>query len=70
MKTPVRNLLTVAMLTIGNLSHAQNLGFQHSGNVIVDEVMYSIGGGNAVSMGWETHPACVRWVSAWAGMRT
>jgi len=32
------------------LAHAQNIGFQHSGNVLVDEVMYSIGGGNAVSM--------------------
>jgi len=51
MKTPIRNLLTVAMFTLGSLSHAQNIGFQHSGNVLVDEVMYSIGGGNAVSMG-------------------
>nr|WP_243902016.1 integrating conjugative element protein [Klebsiella pneumoniae] len=31
-------------------THAQNGGFQSGGSVIGDEVMYSIGGGNAVSM--------------------
>jgi len=46
------NLLALgAWLVLSGQTYAQNIGFQHSGNVITDEVMYSIGGGNAVSMG-------------------
>ncbi|MEI7252168.1 integrating conjugative element protein [Pectobacterium versatile] len=43
--------LLVAVLALNSgLALAQNGGFQNSGAVIGDEVMYSIGGGNAVSM--------------------
>lgn len=43
--------LWVAALTLSSgLALAQDGGFQNSGTVIGDEVMYSIGGGNAVSM--------------------
>ncbi|WP_455769229.1 integrating conjugative element protein [Pectobacterium polaris] len=42
-------LVTVLALNSG-LALAQNGGFQNSGAIIGDEVMYSIGGGNAVSM--------------------
>ncbi|KFX02463.1 conjugal transfer protein [Pectobacterium betavasculorum] len=43
--------LWVAALTLSSgLALAQDGGFQNSGAVIGDEVMYSIGGGNAVSM--------------------
>jgi len=46
------NLLALgAWLVLSGQTYAQNIGFQHSGTVIADEVMYSIGGGNAVSMG-------------------
>ncbi|WP_226944628.1 integrating conjugative element protein [Pseudomonas sp. FME51] len=39
-----------ALVLSGNSVQAQSGGFQNSGSVIGDEVMYSIGGGNAVSM--------------------
>lgn len=39
-----------ALALASSLALAQSGGFQYSGNVIGDEVMYSIGGGNAVSM--------------------
>ncbi|KMK85816.1 hypothetical protein KCO_00862 [Pectobacterium brasiliense ICMP 19477] len=43
--------LLIAVLALNSgLALAQNGGFQNSGAVIGDEVMYSIGGGNAVSM--------------------
>lgn len=34
-----------------SLAWADDIGFQNNGSVISDELMYSIGGGNAVSMG-------------------
>ncbi|MCW2478055.1 integrating conjugative element protein [Candidatus Symbiopectobacterium sp. NZEC135] len=43
-------LLVAALTLSSDLALAQNRGFQNSGAVIGDEVMYSIGGGNAVSM--------------------
>jgi len=43
-------LVISVLLAANSLAHAQRPGFQYSGNVIGDEVMYSIGGGNAVSM--------------------
>lgn len=43
---PLAGLLALAT----TLALAQNGGFQYTGSVIGDEVMYSIGGGNAVSM--------------------
>src|SRR3546814_3295007 len=39
-----------ALALVCGLASAQSGGFQNSGSVIGDEVMYSIGGGNAVSM--------------------
>ncbi|WP_338806985.1 integrating conjugative element protein [Pseudomonas chlororaphis] len=39
-----------ALALASSLALAQGGGFQYSGSVIGDEVMYSIGGGNAVSM--------------------
>lgn len=42
--------LACALAVASGLALAQSGGFQNSGNVIGDEVMYSIGGGNAVSM--------------------
>ncbi|MFK1566839.1 integrating conjugative element protein, partial [Pseudomonas aeruginosa] len=41
---PLAGLLALAT----TLALAQNGGFQYTGSVIGDEVMYSIGGGNAV----------------------
>lgn len=38
------------LVLTGNAAVPQSGGFQNSGSVIGDEVMYSIGGGNAVSM--------------------
>lgn len=46
---PTRVLACTLALSCG-VALAQNGGFQNSGSVIGDEVMYSIGGGNAVSM--------------------
>ena len=43
------SLLAGALVLATGLAWAQ-AGFQNSGSVIGDEVMYSIGGGNAVSM--------------------
>ncbi|HCF3623453.1 integrating conjugative element protein [Pseudomonas aeruginosa] len=43
-------LLVGTLALASSLALAQSGGFQYSGNVIGDEVMYSIGGGNAVSM--------------------
>ncbi|WP_419715687.1 integrating conjugative element protein [Dickeya chrysanthemi] len=43
-------LLVTALSMTSGLALAQDGGFQNSGAVIGDEVMYSIGGGNAVSM--------------------
>ncbi|WDJ89001.1 integrating conjugative element protein [Xanthomonas campestris] len=43
-------LLTCALGLASGFVWAQSGGFQNSGSVIGDEVMYSIGGGNAVSM--------------------
>lgn len=42
--------LAAALALANGLAWAQSGGFQNSGSVIGDEVMYSIGGGNAVSM--------------------
>tara|TARA_R100000656_G_scaffold79674_5_gene58517 strand:+ start:2749 stop:3693 length:945 start_codon:yes stop_codon:yes gene_type:complete len=42
--------LACALAVASGLALAQSGGFQTSGSVIGDEVMYSIGGGNAVSM--------------------
>ncbi|WP_235378690.1 integrating conjugative element protein [Pseudomonas meliae] len=42
--------LACALALASGLAFAQSGGFQNSGSVIGDEVMYSIGGGNAVSM--------------------
>ncbi|VFT15134.1 Uncharacterised protein [Pseudomonas aeruginosa] len=44
------------------------LGYQTGGSVIGDDVMYSIGGGNAVSM--DVRLACALSGSAWAGTAT
>ncbi|MFJ5483631.1 integrating conjugative element protein [Pectobacterium actinidiae] len=52
-RRPWRPMLLAGALTLcltSGLTLAQNGGFQTSGSVIGDEVMYSIGGGNAVSM--------------------
>jgi len=46
----IKLLALVPLLMLSAITHAQRPGFQYSGNVIGDEVMYSIGGGNAVSM--------------------
>ncbi|PAU86008.1 integrating conjugative element protein [Pseudomonas sp. WN033] len=43
-------LLACALTLASSLALAQSGGFQNRGSVIGDEVMYSIGGGNAVSM--------------------
>src|SRR3546814_4964688 len=43
-------LLASALVLVGNLVSAQTDGFQNSGSVIGDDLMYSIGGGSAVSM--------------------
>lgn len=43
-------VLACALALACDLASAQSGGFQNSGSVIGDEVMYSIGGGNAVSM--------------------
>lgn len=43
-------LLACALTLSSGLALAQSGGFQNRGSVIGDEVMYSIGGGNAVSM--------------------
>ena len=43
--------LACALALASGLAWAQSTGFQTGGSVIGDEVMYSIGGGNAVSMG-------------------
>ncbi|WP_442867532.1 integrating conjugative element protein [Castellaniella sp. S9] len=43
-------VLACALALACGLASAQSGGFQNSGSVIGDEVMYSIGGGNAVSM--------------------
>lgn len=43
-------VLACALALVCGLASAQSGGFQNSGSVIGDEVMYSIGGGNAVSM--------------------
>ncbi|MEH6499599.1 MAG: integrating conjugative element protein [Pseudoalteromonas distincta] len=43
-------VLAVSLSLVSGLVLAQSGGFQNSGSVIGDEVMYSIGGGNAVSM--------------------
>lgn len=43
-------LLAIVLTLFSGLALAQAGGFQNSGSVIGDEVMYSIGGGNAVSM--------------------
>lgn len=42
--------MACALALASGLAFAQSGGFQNSGSVIGDEVMYSIGGGNAVSM--------------------
>ncbi|MEX2069374.1 integrating conjugative element protein [Pseudomonas aeruginosa] len=44
------SVLASALALASSLALAQSGGFQNSGSVIGDEVMYSIGGGNAVSM--------------------
>ncbi|WP_339649843.1 integrating conjugative element protein [Halopseudomonas pelagia] len=43
-------VLAISLSLVSGLVLAQSGGFQNSGSVIGDEVMYSIGGGNAVSM--------------------
>ncbi len=43
-------VLACVLALVCGLASAQSGGFQNSGSVIGDEVMYSIGGGNAVSM--------------------
>lgn len=45
--------ITTVCITISGYSYAgsNNYGYEASGDVIGDDVMYSIGGGNAVSMG-------------------
>ncbi len=43
-------LLASALVLVSNLVSAQPDGFQNSGSVIGDDLMYSIGGGSAVSM--------------------
>ncbi len=43
-------LLASALVLVSNLVSAQPNGFQNSGSVIGDDLMYSIGGGSAVSM--------------------
>lgn len=43
-------VLACALALSSGLASAQSGGFQNSGSVLGDEVMYSIGGGNAVSM--------------------
>lgn len=43
-------LLASALVLVSNLVSAQTDGFQNSGSVIGDDLMYSIGGGSAVSM--------------------
>ncbi|MDQ4222005.1 integrating conjugative element protein, partial [Pseudomonas aeruginosa] len=48
--TVLAGLLAGALVLGGGLAWAQ-AGFQTGGSVIGDEVMYSIGGGSAVSMG-------------------
>ncbi len=58
--------LAAALALANGLAWAQSGGFQNSGSVIGDEVMYSIGGGNAVSMSG-ARPACARSAWAWAG---
>ncbi|MQT88066.1 integrating conjugative element protein [Pseudomonas nabeulensis] len=51
MRSPWRlHALACALALASGLACAQSAGFQNSGSVIGDEVMYSIGGGNAVSM--------------------
>ena len=62
--------LACALAVASGLALAQSGGFQTSGSVIGDEVMYSIGGGNAVSMsgaagmrsgvgvGWNSNLVC------------
>ena len=58
MRTPIKNALLTAglVLTLGsNAVSAQttinDYGFHHRGSVIGDDVLYTIGGGRAVSMG-------------------
>ena len=51
LSTKVRRLLAGALALCCGLALAQPVGFQASGPVIGDDVMYSIGGGSAVSMG-------------------
>ncbi|MCF5102547.1 integrating conjugative element protein, partial [Pseudomonas proteolytica] len=43
-------LLAATLVLVSNLVSAQTDGFQNSGSVIGDDLMYSIGGGSAVSM--------------------
>ncbi len=50
-RRPCRPVVLACALALAcGLASAQSGGFQNSGSVIGDEVMYSIGGGNAVSM--------------------
>lgn len=55
--------LTGALVLASGVAWGQ-LGYQTSGNVIGDDVMYSIGGGSAVSMGRAAACARSAWVSA------
>src|SRR3546814_19121141 len=57
-------VLACALALACGLALAQSGGFQNSGSVIGDEVMYSIGGGNAVSMSGE---AGMRYIGVGAG---
>jgi len=58
MRTPLKNMLLTAGVVLGLCSTAvsaqtslHNYGFHHRGSVIGDDVLYTIGGGRAVSMG-------------------
>ena len=67
-RRPLRpTALAGALALVCGLAWAQ-AGFQTSGPVIGDEVMYSIGGG--VRCPWAAPLACVRSGSAWAGTAT
>src|SRR3546814_11600221 len=57
-------VLACALALACGLALAQSGGFQNSGSVIGDEDMYSIGGGNAVSM---SGPAGMRSIGVGAG---
>ncbi len=61
-------LALAGALALGSGVAWGQLGYQTSGSVIGDDVMYSIGGGNAVSM--DVQPACAPSVSAWVGTAT